>query len=102
MCLSRITMVDYIGEDAADEFEAVYWEICPKMLQEVDALILVRTSATSGLSMAIYKTEELAEKMFPSKPKILKQCPSSIKDMFQLKRPVGFYYVNELMNASKK
>ena len=72
------------------------------MLPEADALIMVRTSATSGLSIAIYKTEELAEEMLPSKPKMLKQCSSSIKDMFYLKRPVGLYYVNELMNASKK
>ena len=72
------------------------------MLPEAGALILVRTSATSGLSVAIYKTEELAEEMLPSKAKMLKQCPSSIRDMFHLKRSFCLYYVNELMNASKK
>ena len=102
MSVARVKMVDHISEEAADELEAVYQEICPKMLLEADALILVRTSATSGLSIAIYKTEELLEEMLPSKAKMLKQCPSSIKDMFHLKRPVSLYYVNEPMNASKK
>ena len=82
MSLARITIVNYIVEDAADEFEAVYQEICPKMLAEIDALILVRTSATSGLSIAIYKTEELVEEMLPSKAKMLKQCPYALKICF--------------------
>ena len=71
------------------------------MLPEADALILVRTSPTSGLSIAIYKTEELAEKMLPTRAKMLEQCPKSIKDMFHLEGRFGLHYVNELINASK-
>ncbi len=97
MSVARITMVDYISEEAADEFEAVYQEICPQMLPKADTLILVRTSATSGLSIAIYKTEELAEEMLPTRAKMLEQCPSSIKDMFHLEGPVSLHYVNELL-----
>ena len=69
MSVAHVTMVDYISEEAADEFEAVYQEICPKMLPEADALILVRTSATSGLSIAIYKCEEFADEMLPKRAK---------------------------------
>ena len=71
------------------------------MLPEADALILVRTSATSGLSIANYKIEELGEEMLPTRAKILGQCPKSIKDMFHLEGPVSLHYVNELINASK-
>ena len=61
MSVARVTMVDYISEEAADEFEAVYQEICPKMIPDADSLILVRTSTTSDLSIAIYKSEQLAD-----------------------------------------
>ena len=37
MSVARVTMVDYFNEEAADEFETVYQEICPKMLPEADA-----------------------------------------------------------------
>ena len=101
MSVARVTMVDYISEEAADEFEAVYQEICPKMLPEADALILVRTSTTFGLSIAIYRAEELAEKMLPTRAKMLAQSTKGIKDMFHLEEPVGLHYVNELTNSSK-
>ena len=54
------------------------------MLPKADELILVRISATAVLSIAIYKTEELAEKMLPTRAKMLEQYPKSIKDMFHL------------------
>ena len=101
MSVARVTMVDYISEEAADEFEAVYQEICPKMLPDADALILVRTSTTSGLSIAIYKSEQLAEEMLPTRAKMIEQCPTSIKDMFHLEGSVSLHYVNELVKTSK-
>ena len=63
MSVASVAMLDYTSEEVTDEFEAVYQEVCPKMLSEADALVLVHTSAISGLSMAIHKTEELAEEM---------------------------------------
>ena len=101
MSVARVTMVDYISEEAADEFEAVYQEICPKMLPDADALILVRTSTTSGLSIAIYKSEQLAKEMLPTRAKMIEQCPTSIKDMFHLEGSVSLHYVNELVKTSK-
>ena len=59
------------------------------MLPKADALVLVRISATAGLSIAMYKTEELAEKILPKRAKMLEQCPKSIKDMFHLEGPAG-------------
>ena len=101
MSVARVTMVDYIIEETADEFEAVYQEICPKMLAQVDALILVRTSVTSGLSIAIFKTEELAEEMLPRRAKMLEECPKSIKDIFHFEGPVGLHYLNKLLLENK-
>ena len=71
------------------------------MRPEADALILVRTSATSSVSIAIYKTEELAGEMLPRRAKMLKDCPKSIKDIFHLEGPVGLHYVNELLLENK-
>ena len=56
MPVARVTMVDYMGGEAADEIEVAFREICPQILSEDDALILLCNSATSGLSIAIYKT----------------------------------------------
>ena len=56
MSVARVTMVDYMGEEAADEIDVAFREICPQILSEDDALILLCNSATSGLSIAIYKT----------------------------------------------
>ena len=56
MSVARVTMIDYMGEEAADKIEAAFREICPQILSEDDALILVSNSATFGLSIAIYKT----------------------------------------------
>ena len=56
MSVSRVTMVDYMGEEAADEIEVAFREICPQILLEDDALMLLCNSATSGISIAIYKT----------------------------------------------
>ena len=101
MSVSRGTMVECTSEEAADEFEAVYWEICRKILPEADALILVRTDATSGRSIIIYNTEELAEEMLLTRAKMLEQCPSSIQEMFHLERPVGLHYLNDLLLENK-
>ena len=56
MSVAHVTMIDYMGEEAADEIEAAFREICPQILSEDDALTLLCNSATSGLSIAIYKT----------------------------------------------
>ena len=34
MSVPPVTMVDYFSEEAADEFEAVYPETCPKCFQK--------------------------------------------------------------------
>ena len=72
------------------------------MLPEADALILVRANATSGLSIAICKSEEFAEEMLPKRAKMIEQCLSSVKDMFHLEDPVSLQYVNEPVKTSKK
>ena len=53
-------MVDYVSEEAADKFEPDYKIIFQIALPEADSLILNRTGPTSGLSVAIYRDEELA------------------------------------------
>ena len=94
-------MVDYISEEAADQFEPQYKILCPKMLPEAEALILVRTGPISGLSIAIYKNEAHAKEMLPTRAKMLELCPESIKDMFHLEGPVSLHYVNELLKEKK-
>ena len=100
MSVAHVTLGDYISE-AADEFEAFDRYICPKIHREAYALKLVRTSATSGLRITFYKTNELSEKMLPMRVKILEQCPGSIQDIFHLEGPVGLHYVNELLLENK-
>ena len=96
MSVARVKMMDYMSEEAADEIEAAYWGIFNQILPEDDALILVFIEASSGLRIAIYKTEELAEEMLPTRAKMLEQGPCGIQDMFYLEAPLGLHYVNEL------
>ena len=63
MTVARISMVEYVSKEAADEFEPRYSEVAPKFLPEADNLILVRTAETSGMSIAIYKDEQTAEEV---------------------------------------
>ena len=101
MSVARVTILDYMSAEPADEFGLAYWEIFPQTLSEAGALILVPTSATSGLRISIYETEELAEEMLLKRAKMLEQCPFSIQDMFNFERPVGLHYVNELLLETK-
>ena len=91
MSVARITMVDYISEKAADEFDEQYQILCPKMIPEADAFVLVRTGPTSGLSVAVYKNETLAEEVMPKRSEMLAQYSDSIKDMFHMEGPVSLH-----------
>ena len=48
-------------EEVGDDFEPKYSEVAPKFLPDANNLILVRTSETSGMSIAIYKDEKTAD-----------------------------------------
>ncbi len=63
MTVARITMVEYISEQVADKFEDEYKIVCLKALPEANAHILIRTGPSSGMSVAIYKDEETAERL---------------------------------------
>ena len=97
MSVARVTMVDYVSEEAADKFEPDYKIICPRALPEADPLILNRTGPTSGLSVAIYRDEELAEAMLPKRQAMLEQFTDVFKDFFHLEGPVSLHYINELL-----
>ena len=101
MSVASVTMIDYMSEEVADEIEAAYREICAQILTEGDALILVCNSATSGLSIAIYKTEELVEEMLPTRVKMSEQCACSIQDVVHLEGPLGLHNVNDLLLENK-
>ena len=101
LSVARVTMVDYMNEEAADEFEAADREICPQILPEADALILLRTSGTSGLRIAIYKSEDLAEKMLPTRAKMLEQCFFKTQNIFHFEVSVGLQYVNKQLLENK-
>ena len=77
MAVARITMVEYVSKEAADDFEPKYAEVAPKSIPEADNLILVRTAETSGMSVAIFKDKQTAENALENRknvrliPKIL-------------------------------
>ena len=70
MAVARITMVEYVSKEAADDFEPKYAGVAPKSIPEADNLILVRTAETSGMSVAIFKDEQTAE----NAPENRKKC----------------------------
>ena len=80
MTVARITMVEYVSKEAADDFEPKYSEVAPKSIPEADNLILVRTAETSGMSVAIFKDEQTAEKALASRKTILDSFSDTFKD----------------------
>ena len=97
MSVARVTMVDYVSEEAADKFEPDYKIVCQRALPEANSLILIRTGPTSGLSVAIYRDEELAEAMLPKRQAMLEQFTDVLEDFFHLEGPVSLHYINELL-----
>jgi hypothetical protein len=69
MTLARISMVEYVSKEAADEFERKYSEVAPKSITEADNLILVRTAETSRMLVAIFKDEQTTEKALENRKK---------------------------------
>ena len=70
MTVARISMVEYVSKEAADDFEPKYSEVAPKSIPEADNLILVRTAETSGMSVAIFKDEQTAENALDSRKNV--------------------------------
>ena len=80
MTVARISMVEYVSKEAADEFEPKYSEVAPKPIPEAGKLILVRTNGTSGMSVAIFKDEQTAEKALENRKKMLDSFSYTFKD----------------------
>lgn len=97
MTVARISMVEYVSKEAADDFEPRYSEVAPKFLPEADNLILVRTAETSGMSIAIYKDEQTAESCLDSRKKMLDSFTDTFKDYWHLQGPVSLNFVNETL-----
>ena len=72
MTVARITMCEYFSKEVGDDFEPKYSEVAPKSLPDANNLILVRTSETSGMSIAIYKDEKTAESTLADRKKCWK------------------------------
>ncbi len=75
MTVARISMVEYVSKEAADDFETKYSEVAPKSIPEADNLILVRTAETSGMSIAIFKDEQTAENALENRKKNVRLIP---------------------------
>ena len=80
MTLARISMVEYVSKEAADEFEPKYSKVAPKSIPEANNLILVRTAEISGMSVAIIKDEQTAEKALENRKKMLDSFSDTFKD----------------------
>ena len=97
MSVARITMVEYMSKEAADDFEPRYSEVAPNFLPEADNLILVRTAETSGMSVAIFKDEQTAEKALDNRKRMLDSFTDTFKDYWHLQGPVSLNFVNEAL-----
>ena len=76
MTVARISMVEYVSKQAADDFEPKYSKVAPKSIPEADNLILVRTAETSRMSVAIFKDEQTAENALENRNCLLYTSPS--------------------------
>ena len=69
MTVARISMVEYVSKEAADDFEPKYSEVAPRSIPKADNLILLRTAETSGMSIVIFKDEQTAKNAFENRTK---------------------------------
>ena len=97
MTVARITMVEYVSKEAADDFEPKYSEVAPKSIPEADNLILVRTAETSGMSVAIFKDEQTAEKALASRKTMLDSFSDTFKDYWYLQGSVSLNFINDTL-----
>ena len=95
MTVARITMVEYFSKEVGDDFEPKYSEVAPKSLPDACNLILVRTSETSGMSIAIYKDEKTAESTLADRKKMLEGFPDTFKDIWHMQGEVSLNFLNE-------
>ena len=95
MTVARISMVEYVSKEAADDFEPKYAEVAPKSIPEADNLILVRTAETSGMSVAIFRDEQTAENALENRKKMLDSFSNTFKDYWHLQGPVSLNFVNQ-------
>ena len=95
MTVARISMVEYVSKEAADDFEPKYSEVAPKSIPEADNLILVRTDETSGMSVAIFRDEQTAENALENRKKMLDSFPNTFKDYWHLQGPVSLNFINQ-------
>ena len=102
MTVARITMVEYMSEQVADKFEDEYKIVCPKALPEANAHILIRTGPSSGMSVAIYKDEETAERLLEARQRMLDGFPNVFKDHWHLQGEVSLHYINSLTKNAKR
>ena len=63
MTVARITMVEYISKEAADDFEPKYSEVAPKSIPEADNLILVRTAKTQECQLQSSKMSKQLKRL---------------------------------------
>ena len=95
MTVARISMVEYVSKEAADDFEPKYAEVAPKSIPEADNLILVRTAETSGMSVAIFKDEQTAENALENRKKMLDSFSNTFKDYWHLQGSVSLNFINQ-------
>ncbi len=95
MTVARISMVEYVLKEAADDFEPKQSEVAPKSIPEVDDLILVRTAKTTGMSVAIFRDEQTAENALENRKKMLDSFSNTFKDYWHLQGPVSLNFVNQ-------
>ena len=84
MSVARITMVDYLSEEVGDAFEVQAKEIFPKDMHQADSLILIRTGPLSGMSVAIYKDQEIADNNLDVRKKMSAGFTNTFKETWKI------------------
>ena len=97
MSVARITMVDYLSEEVGDAFEVQAKKVFPKDIHQADSLILIRTGPLSGMSVAIYKDQETADKNLDARKKMIAGFTNTFKDIWHMEGNVSLNHINERM-----
>ena len=96
MSIGRITMMEFISEEAVDDAEILYEKIRAEAFPTLELVMNIRTGPTSLMSVAVYPSKESADSNLTARGKFQEKLDSSLKDSFFHEGDVTYFFQSEV------
>ncbi len=96
MSIGRITMMEFISEEAVDDAEILYEKIRAEAFPTLELVMNIRTGPTSLMSVAVYPSKESADSNLTARGKFQEKLDASLKDSFFHEGDVTYFFQSEV------